>query len=113
MWRKSTRETELQGERLPEGTRVMYCIAAANRDPTLWDEPDAFRIDRPLPVLRKHLSFASGPHVCAGLQLARMEAGQVFDKLVARLPDLRLTGAPERIEVFNFWGRSRLPVAWG
>ena len=77
-----------------------------------WDDPDEFRIDRPLTGLLRHITFGGGNHVCLGLALARMETKQVFQRLVARLPNLRLTGEPERIKIFNFWGRSSLPVAW-
>jgi len=45
-------------------------------------------------------------------RLARMEVCQVFEKLVARLPSLRLTGQPQRAPGFNFWGQDNVPVAW-
>ena len=112
MLRKAIKPTQMKGCPVQLGERVMYNIAGANRDPTIWTDPDTFRLDRSMPELRKHIAFGGGNHLCLGLQLARMEAKQVFDKLVARLPNLRLTGAPERIRVFNFWGRLKLPVAW-
>ena len=112
MLRKVMKPTELGGCPVAEGARVMYSIAGANRDPSIWENPDEFRLDRPLEKLRKHITFGGGSHLCLGLQLTRMEAKIVFDKLIVHLPKLRLTGKPERIRTFNFWGRSKLPVAW-
>lgn len=112
MFRTTARATELQGETIPEGRKVLYNIAAANRDPAIWDNPDEFRLDRDMASLRKHLSFSGGSHLCLGIHLARMEVRQVFEQLVARLPNLRLTGQPTRAPGFNFWGQENLPVAW-
>jgi cytochrome P450 len=111
--RKVIRPTELDGHSVPAGARVMYNIAGANRDPAIWDNPDEFRLDRPLDQLRKnHIAFGGGHHLCVGLHFARMEVKQVLEKLLARLPNLRLTGKPTRIEAFCLWGRSSLPLAW-
>lgn len=112
MFRTTARETTLKGVTIPEGSKVMYNIAAANRDPAIWDNPDEFRLDRDMATLRKHVSFSGGSHLCLGIHLARMEVCQVFEKLVARLPSLRLTGQPQRAPGFNFWGQDNVPVAW-
>jgi len=112
MFRTADRETEMQGCPMGKGTKIMYNIAAVNRDPAIFPDPDTFKIDRPLETLRKHISFGGAQHLCLGLQLARMEVRQVFDMLIDRLPDLRLNGEQDRIRGFNFWGRRKLPVAW-
>lgn len=112
MFRKAKRPVEMQQCVVPEGARVMYSIAGANRDPAIWDDPDEFRLDRPLDALRNHLSFGGGNHLCLGFGLARMEVKQVFEKLVVRMPNLRLTGSSRRGQGFNVWGRVGMPVAW-
>jgi cytochrome P450 len=112
MFRTTAKETELKGEVIPEGEKVMYSIAAANRDPAIWENPDEFRLDRDMATLRKHVSFSGGSHLCLGIHLARMEVRQVFEKLVERLPNLRLTGEPVIVPGFSFWGLVDLPVAW-
>jgi cytochrome P450 len=98
---------------LPAQAKVMLLYAAANRDPSAFDDPDTFSLDRDLDQLRRHhLSFGYGIHVCLGAALARMEARIVLRQLSARLAHLRLTAPPERIAPFMLWGKRTLPAAW-
>ena len=85
-------------------------VAAANRDPGQFADPDRFDITR---RPNRHLSFGLGVHICAGNALARLEAVIGFQRLFARFPDLRLT-APARIanrlrfrEVEELWVAAR------
>jgi cytochrome P450 len=96
--RQTTREAELCGVTLPEGALVAAVLASANRDPRYWENPDEFdvRADR-----KSHLAFATGPHVCVGALLARMETQTALKLLLERLPALRLD--PERPPVFEGW----------
>jgi cytochrome P450 len=96
--RQTTREAELCGVTLPEGALVAAVLASANRDPRYWENPDEFdvRADR-----KSHLAFATGPHVCVGALLARMETQTALKLLMERLPGLRLD--PERPPVFEGW----------
>ncbi|WP_229736322.1 cytochrome P450 [Novosphingobium endophyticum] len=87
-------------------------MMGANRDPNIFDDPDRFRIDRPLNQAKRHLSFGYGVHFCLGAPIARLEAQISLRKLVEQLPDLRLTGTPERIDSWIYWGQRELPVAW-
>ncbi len=112
LFRNSTCPTRLQGPDIPAGSKLMYSLAAANRDPARWPNPDEFRLDRPFEQARRHVAFSGGAHACLGMGLARMEVRQVFEKLVLRLPNLRLIGPTQRAPGFNFWGRNVLPVAW-
>lgn len=68
--------------------QVMFCsIAAANRDPAAYDNPDTFDITR---KRAPHLTFGGGKHICIGAPLARMEARMVYTKLFERYPNMRL-----------------------
>ena len=86
-------------------------LAAADRDPAVFPEPDSFNIDRP--NLRKHLGFAYGPHSCLGLHLARLEARIGLVTLLSRLPDLRPTpDEPLIVEGYEFRQPRQLRVCW-
>jgi cytochrome P450 len=112
LFRTATHPVELHGVTVPEKAKVMVCYASANRDAAVWDDPEEFRLDRPLDALRRHLSFGFGAHFCPGAALARIEARIALHELLERFPDLRLDGPTTRIEAFNLWGRATLPVAW-
>lgn len=79
--------TELQGVKLHDGARVLLLHAAANRDPSRWENPDEFDISRPP---QAHLSFGSGIHTCMGAGLARMEAQLMMEEILDRVPPFRL-----------------------
>src|SRR3712207_7090126 len=69
--RYATRDVELGGASISRGDLVIISIAAANRDPAVWHDPDRFDLHRP--SRPGHVAFAAGPHVCIGMHLARME----------------------------------------
>ena len=80
------RDTELGGIAVPTGSVVHLCLAAANRDPARWDDPDRFDPGRPV---QSHLGFGSGAHICLGMHVARAEILAAVGALVERLPNLR------------------------
>jgi len=80
-------DCELGGITIPKGTNVSVSVAAANRDPTHYAEPDRFD---PTRKNIAHLTFGGGPHVCLGMPLARMETTVAINGLLDRLPDLHL-----------------------
>jgi cytochrome P450 len=86
--RFATEDIEIGGAHIAAGDLVIVSLAAANRDPAVYDEPDAFRLDRP--NARSHVTFAQGPHACIGAQLARMEARAALDAVIDLLPDVEL-----------------------
>ena len=112
LFRTPTRDVTLHGTTIPEKAKVMVCFASANRDAVVFDDAEHFRLDRDLDDVRRHLSFGFGAHFCPGAALARLEARVTLRRVVERLPELRLAGAPERIVPFNLWGRRTLPVEW-
>ena len=98
------------GEVIAAGTFVTLGVGAANRDPAVWAEPDRLDIGRkPNP----QLAFGHGPHACAGLNVARLEARIAVGRLLARHPRIELDGAPERDPRVRFRGFRRLPVRLG
>ena len=83
--RTATQDTELAGQRIVEGEKVLLLYQSANRDDAVFDDPDALNLDRdPNP----HLAFGVGPHVCMGINLARLEIRVLFEELVRRFPDM-------------------------
>jgi cytochrome P450 len=95
------------------GDTVYLSIASANRDPGVFDNPDAFDITRPSggPA---HLSLGVGSHFCLGAALARLELGSLFTAVAEIAPDIRLAGpaAPGLSNQF-IHSLSALPVAIG
>ncbi len=112
LFRTPTRDVSVHGVTIPQKAKVMVCFGSANHDPGVFSDPEHFRLDRPLDEIKRHLTFGFGAHYCPGAALARLEARISLRLLLARLPDLRLNGSPERIVPFNLWGRRRLPVIW-
>jgi cytochrome P450 len=90
--RYATSDVELAGTPIRQGDLVVVSLAAANRDPAAFADPDAFDVRRT--NARQHLAFAHGPHVCLGMHVARIEARTCIATLLDRLPGLRLD--PER-----------------
>lgn len=112
-FRTSLCPVQMHGEDLPERAKLMFSIVGANRDPGVFEDPETFKIDRPLLESRKHLSFGAGVHFCLGAPVARLEAKIALQKLIVALPRLRLDGPTERIGSWMHWGRVKLPVSWG
>jgi cytochrome P450 len=84
------RPARLDGALIPADSPVLFCIAAANRDPARFPDPDRFELER---RPQEHLSFGPGPRQCPGLHLARVELRVALDALCARLPGMRLLDA--------------------
>jgi cytochrome P450 len=107
--RRAVRDCELGGVAIPAGTHVSVCVAAANRDPARYPDPDRFD-----PTRRNiaHLTFGGGPHLCLGMHLARMEGTVAINALLDRLPDLRLDPAAPapHIAGVSFRAPAALPV---
>jgi cytochrome P450 len=86
--RYATGDVDFGGAHIETGDLVTISIAAANRDPATFPQPDSFDIARP--NAKQHLAFAHGPHVCIGMHLARLEAHTAIKRVFERLPEVRL-----------------------
>ncbi len=109
--RVATRQTVLGGTSVPKGALVVPLLAAANRDPERFPEPDRFDPDRDT---SGHLALGFGNHFCLGASLARLEARVALETLLERLPTLELDGAPiEPHGSFLVRGPRALPLRFG
>lgn len=92
MMRTATVDTELHGQPIAAGDKVLLLYGSANRDETVFTDPDRFDVTRnPNP----HLSFGFGAHFCLGASLARLEIRVMFEELLRRLPDIRVAPGHE------------------
>ncbi len=87
MCRTATRDVELGGRTIRAGQELILLYPSANRDESVFDQPETFDITR---TPNPHMAFGFGAHFCLGNQLARLELKVMFERLLARLPDLRL-----------------------
>jgi cytochrome P450 len=109
--RYATTDAELAGAEIGRGDLVRISIAAANRDPAVFADPDRFDVRRE--NARLHVAFAHGPHVCIGMHLARLEAHTAVERLLRRLPALRLDPAhPAEPRGLVFRKPPELRVLW-
>ena len=81
-YRHVVRDTDLGGVHLRAGSRLLLMWGAVNRDPSHFDDPGQFRLDRPAGT--GHLAFGKGAHFCVGAALARLEATVVLRHLLER-----------------------------
>jgi cytochrome P450 len=100
---------EIAGAPLPRGAKVALLFGSANRDPRVFDDPDAFDVARANAA--EHIGFGGGIHVCIGAPLARIELEGALRALVERAPGLFLAEEPRRNRAFVIWGLERLEVA--
>jgi cytochrome P450/ferredoxin-NADP reductase len=90
-FRTTTRETQIGGTLIPEGEKVLLFLAAANRDPRRWQDPDRFDVHRDT---TGHVGFGHGIHQCVGQMVARLEAEILIGALARRVRCFELDGQP-------------------
>ncbi|HUS26880.1 MAG TPA: cytochrome P450, partial [Kofleriaceae bacterium] len=83
--RTTTRTVELGGRQIDEGAKVVVFFPSANRDETVFPDPDRFDIDR---QQNDHIAFGFGTHHCLGAPLARLESKHIFSEVLAQLADI-------------------------
>jgi cytochrome P450 len=109
-FREATEQTEIAGTTIPKGAIVALHMAAANRDPRRFDDPDRYLITRPT---AKNLSFGHGIHFCLGAHLAGQEVRAAIGGLLPYLDHLQLTGAPlQRNPTALLNGWQKVELAW-
>jgi methyl-branched lipid omega-hydroxylase len=106
--RTATQDTEIAGQPIAAGERVVMFYNSANRDEAVFDEPFRFDVTR---QPNDHVAFgAGGPHFCLGANLARREIRVMFEELLRRLPDIEVTGEPAMLQSAFIHGIKRMPV---
>jgi cytochrome P450 len=103
-------ETVVAGVPIAKDDRVMLMWGSANRDGSVFENPESFMIDRPT---NRHLAFGSGVHRCMGAPLARLEMRVTLEEILRRMPEIRLENEDD---VAVSWALARnfhnLPIAW-
>jgi cholest-4-en-3-one 26-monooxygenase len=107
--RTATCDTELHGQTIRAGDKLIIYYISANRDADAFSEPDRFDVGR---VPNDHLAFGIGEHFCLGSSLARLEIRVMFEELLRRLPDIELAGPVDRLRSSLINGIKRMPVAF-
>jgi cytochrome P450 len=106
--RTARADTELDGQAISAGDKVVMWYVSANRDDAAFEDPDRFDVGR---TPNDHVAFgAGGPHFCLGASLARLEARVMFEEMLTRFPDLEPAGAPHRLRSNFIHGIKELPV---
>ena len=111
--RVTREDVAIGGATISAGEQVIPLFATANRDPSVFDNPDRFDVTRDA---ASHLSFSAGVHHCLGAQLARVELQEAFRGLIGRLPGLRLAVPASHLEFkpgMAIHSLRELPVLWG
>jgi cytochrome P450 len=104
--RTATADTELGGQPIREGDKVVMFYNSANRDEAVFDDPFRFDVRR---TPNDHVGFgAGGPHFCLGANLARREIRVMFEELLTRLPDIEVSSEPDMLQSAFIHGIKRM-----
>jgi len=107
MRRTATQDTTLRGKQIREGDKLALWYNSANRDEEVFERPFDFDVRR---TPNHHVGFGGpGPHFCLGANLARREIRVMFRQIFKRLPDLEITGEPDRLASNFVHGIKRMP----
>ncbi|NMN06459.1 cytochrome P450 [Novosphingobium sp. SG916] len=106
-FRTTTRNVNLAGVSIPEGSKVIAFLGAANRGPRHWEEADTFNISR---QTSGHVGFAFGIHQCLGQMIARQESEVVLEVLSQRVASINPAGEPQRRLNNTLFAVESLPV---
>lgn len=106
-FRTTTREVDISGFRLAEGEKVLMFLAAANRDPRRWENPDDYDITR---RTSGHVGFGGGIHMCVGQLLARLEGEVMLTALARKVSAISITGPEKRLYNNTLRGLTSLPI---
>ena len=108
MRRTATRDTELAGQRIAEGEKIILWYISANRDESVF--PDADRFDVGRENARRHVGFGHGIHRCVGARLAEIQIGTLIEQIVERNWRIVPQGAPTRLASPFLHGFTEMPV---
>ena len=107
--RTCTEDCVVDGKQIRAGDIVVLSYPSANRDEAVFDDPFAFRVDR---KPNRHLAFGTGPHLCLGQHLAKMELTAFLHEFLEHIDDVALAGEPRRVQSTFVGGVKRLPIKY-
>jgi cytochrome P450 len=108
MRRTAKQDVVLGGKTIKAGEKVLMWYVSGNRDEEVIPEPNRYNIERERP--RQHLSFGFGIHRCVGNRLAELQLKIIWEEILRRFPEIKVTGEPERVFSSFVKGYTRLPV---
>jgi 4-methoxybenzoate monooxygenase (O-demethylating) len=106
-FRTTTAPAGIAGVPIDADEKIYVSVAAANRDPRRWEEPERFNISR---KISGHVGFGTGVHACVGQMIARMEIEELTKAMVERVASIELAGEPQRLIHNTLRAVSKLPV---
>jgi cytochrome P450 len=109
MRRTASADTDLFGQNIKAGDKVVLWYLSANRDESVFENPDKLMVERP--NARRHLSFGHGIHRCVGARLAEMQLRILLEEMHERHMRVRVTGAVQRVRANFVHGFRKLEVA--
>ncbi len=107
--RTAAADAEVGGHAIRQGDWLMLCYASANRDETVFENPDEFRCDR---SPNRHLAFGYGAHLCLGQYLAKLEMRILFEEVLQRISSVELDGSGAMTVSWFVNGPKRLPIRY-
>lgn len=108
MRRTALSDTEFGGQQIRKGEKLLLWYISANFDPAVFEDPPAFRVERP--NARRHLAFGAGIHRCVGDRLAELQLRILWEEVLSRGMEFELTGEPERVFSNFIRGFASVPV---
>jgi cytochrome P450 len=108
MRRTATQDSELEGQKIKAGDKLALWYISANRDETMFEDPDSIIVDRP--NARRHLAFGHGIHRCVGARLAELQIATLLEEMAKRRMRVNVVGEPERVAACFVHGYRKLPV---
>ena len=105
--RTATADTEVNGQPISRGERLMLLYASANRDEAIFEHPESFDITR---KPNRHIAFGFGPHMCIGQHISKMEMRILMAELLPRLKSIEVIGEPRYVQTNFVGGLKSLPV---
>ncbi len=110
MRRTALEDTELEGQRIRKGDKLLLYYPSANRDEAVFPAPDVFDIER---RDNHHLAFGVGEHFCIGTHLARLETRVMFEGILERMHDIELSGPVSYLRSNLIDGIKHMPIKFG
>lgn len=105
--RTPDRDIEVGGKQIKAGQHMVMFYPSANRDESVFEHPERFDIER---SPNRHMAFGTGPHLCLGMHLARLELKVMFEQFLNRVEEIEMVGEPEKVFAIATGGFKHFPV---